>query len=77
MLENIDGVMHLYVACGMVALDILSLTSKLPPLCLIGTMGGSFPCMSPSLEVVYGLWLLLLVLVISWYFLVVSEKSPR
>ena len=42
MLENIDGVMHLYVACGMVALDILSLTSELPPLCLIGTMVDSF-----------------------------------
>ena len=38
MLENIDGVMHLYVVGGMVALDILSLTFELPPLCLIGTM---------------------------------------
>ena len=42
MLENIDGVMHLYVACGMVALDILSLTFELPPLCLIGAMVGLF-----------------------------------
>ena len=42
MLENIYGVMHLYVACGMVALDILSLTYDLTPLCLIGTMVGSF-----------------------------------
>ena len=42
MLENIDGVMHLYVACGRVAFDILSLTSELPPLCLIGTMVGLF-----------------------------------
>ena len=40
MLENIDGVMHLYVACGMVALDILRLTYELPPLCLIVTMLG-------------------------------------
>ena len=38
MLENIDGVMHLYVACGMFAMDILILTSKLLPLCLIGAM---------------------------------------
>ena len=42
MLENMYGVMHLYVGCGMVALDVLSLTSDLPPLCLIGTMVGSF-----------------------------------
>lgn len=42
MLENIDGVMHLYVACGMVALDILILTTESPPLCLIGTMVGLF-----------------------------------
>ena len=41
-LENIDGVMHLYVACGMAALDILSLTSELPSFCLIGTMVGLF-----------------------------------
>ena len=42
MLENVDGVMHLYVACGMVALDILSLTFELPPLCLIRAMVGLF-----------------------------------
>lgn len=42
MSENIDGVMHLYVACGMVALDILSLKSELPHLCLIGTIAGLF-----------------------------------
>ena len=42
MLENIDGVMHLYIACNMVALDILNLTSNLPPLTFIGTMVGSF-----------------------------------
>ena len=42
MLENIDGVMHLYVSCGMVALDILSTTSELPTLCLIGATVGLF-----------------------------------
>ena len=42
MSENIDGVMHLYVARGMVALDILSLTSELPPLYLVGAMVGLF-----------------------------------
>ena len=42
MLENIDVAMHLYVVSIMVALDILSLTSKLPSLCLIGAMVGSF-----------------------------------
>ena len=47
MLENIDGVMHLYVACGMVALDILILTSKLPHFCLIGAMVGLFHLYKP------------------------------
>jgi hypothetical protein len=42
MLENIDGIMNLYVACGMVALDILSLTFELPPLCLIVPRVGLF-----------------------------------
>jgi hypothetical protein len=64
MLENIYGVMHLYVACGMVALDILNITSELPPLCLIGTVADYFTCMSPSLKLVYDIWLILLVLII-------------
>ena len=41
-LENIDGVMHLYVACGMVALDILIPTYELPPMCLTNVMVGLF-----------------------------------
>lgn len=42
MSNNIDGVMHLYVACGMVALYILSFTCELTHLYLIGAMVGSF-----------------------------------